>query len=106
MNTDFDKAVRNQLQAVGLRKLPPAVIVRLVETVAGDMAVALGKSLTKRTAPKAVARAFAECVCSGQGLQGRQPLDQLCRANASEAPTIIGTHSEQGDELLKQDLSR
>ena len=109
MNTDFDKAVRNQLQAVGLRKLPPAVVARLVEAVAGDMAVALEKSLTKRTAPKAVARVFAECVLKGERARESKgngvPFGQLCPANASEPGTLIGTHSEQGDGLLIQEIS-
>ena len=109
MSKEIESAVRSRLGTAGLRKLPPAVIARLVETVAGDMTVALEKSLVKRTSPKAVARVFAECVMGGGARESKGngvPFGQLCPANASETRTLIGTHSETGDELLKQDLSR
>ena len=105
MHSDFQKAVQIQLQTAGLRKLPPMVVARLVEAVADDMGAALAKSVVRRTAPKAVARLFAECVCSGQGLQGRQPLDQLCSAKPQdETGTLIGTHSQtDGGDSIQED---
>jgi hypothetical protein len=109
MSKEIESAVRSRLGTAGLRKLPPAVIARLVEIVAGDMTVALEKSLVKRTSPKAVARVFAECVMAGAvgDYKGAvSPFGQLCPANACEPRILIGEHSETGDELLKKDLSR
>ncbi len=104
MHSDFQKAVQNQLHSAGLRKLPPIVIARLVEAVAADMGSALAKSVARRTAPKAVARAFAECVCSGQGLQGRQPLDQSPYGHPQDVTERqIGTHSQTDGDNKKQE---
>lgn len=109
MKAQIEKAVQNQLHASGLKKLPPAVVTTIIDAVAGDMAAALAKSVGKRTKPRALARAFAECVL-GVGARDSKgngvPFGQLPCANPArdETPRLIGTHSDAGDELLKQEI--
>ena len=108
MRTHIEKAVQVQLQAVGLKKLPPAVVISIIDAVSNDMAAALAKSVGKRTAPKALARVFAECVLGGGDRDSKgsnAPFGQLPCANPvrDETARLIGTHSDIGDELLKQD---
>jgi hypothetical protein len=109
MRTHIERAVQVQLQAVGLKKLPPAVVTAIIDAVSGDMAKALAKSVGKRTAPKALARVFAECVLGGGARDSKgsnAPFGQLRPANPvrDETETLIGTHSDIGDELLKQEI--
>ena len=73
-----------QLQAVELKKLPPAVITGLVHAVTGDLAAAVAKAVSKRPSPKAVARAFAECVMGVRAADSKGsecPFGQLRSAN-------------------------
>jgi hypothetical protein len=109
MRTHIEKAVQVQLQAVGLKKLPPAVVTAIIDAVSNDMAAALAKSVGKRTAPKALARVFAECVLGGGARDSKgsnAPFGQLPCANPvrDETTRLIGTHSDIGDELLKQEI--
>ncbi len=109
MRTHIEKAVQGQLQAVGLKKLPSAVVTAIIDAVSNDMAAALAKSVGKRTAPKSLARVFAECVLgvgAGDSKGAHSPFGQLPCANPvrDETTRLIGTHSDIGDELLKQEI--
>ena len=109
MRTYIERAVQNQLQSTGLKKLPPAVVIAIIDAVSEDMATALAKAVGKRTAPKSVSRVFAECVMGGRDRDSKgsnAPFGQLRPANPvrDETETLIGTHSDIGDDLLKQEI--
>jgi hypothetical protein len=54
MRTYIEKAVLIQLQAVGLKKLPPAVVAAIIDAMSDDMAAALAAgvlTLTRQQIP-------------------------------------------------------
>ena len=109
MRPDVERAVLIQLQAVGLKKLPPAVIDKLVDSVAADVSAALAKSVCRRTAPRNVAKAFAECVMGGRAGDSKgaaSPFGKLPVANPDrdETDRLICQHSEpQNATSTKED---
>jgi len=49
MRSDIERCIHNQLLALGLRKLPPAVVDALVDKVSADLSMAMAKAVGKRT---------------------------------------------------------
>jgi hypothetical protein len=104
MRNEHEHAIRERLAAGGLSKLPAPVLQALSNDVEADLSAAMHKIITKRTAPKAIARLFARCVLDkARDSKGDAiPFCQLGSANASEPRTIIG----ECEGSNKQDISK
>lgn len=106
----MQRTVLSKLQEAGLRKLPEAVILALLDRVQDDLNIALRRSVARRTTSKAVAKLFAECVLrQGGGLKGGDaPFDQLGSANLDrdETGTLIGTHSDHQKDDSEQGVAQ